>query len=100
MKCEEKVSAFKDEDFISIHCPLEDEPTAILDTFPDNDDLYHKVFEIPKDYLIEVLESMDGFNNCEGVELERFYQEYIWDETEVIYNSAKKNGKIVSEWSE
>lgn len=83
-----------------IRCPKDDQTNAVLDTFPDDDKYFHKVFIVPKQYLIDVLERMDGFNEQKGVNLEQFYEEYIWDETEVIYNCAKKDAEIIFERNE
>lgn len=68
-----------------------------LFTFPDDDKNYCKSFKVQTEWLIEILESMDSFNNREGVDLERFLDNYVWDETWVIYESAKVAGKLVSE---
>lgn len=68
-----------------------------LCSFPDDDKDYCKYFEVPERWLIEILESM---NDRKGVDLERFLENYIWDETWFIYELAKKNGKLIMEKEE
>lgn len=68
-----------------------------LCSFPDDDKDYCKYFEVPETWLIEILESM---NDRKGVDLERFLDNYIWDETWFIYELAKKNGKLIMEKEE
>lgn len=63
-----------------------------LCSFPDDDKYYCKYFEVPEIWLIEILESM---NDRKGVDLERFLDNYTWDETWFIYELAKKNGKLI-----
>lgn len=79
----------------------EDMPGHIkLDTFPDTDDDYCKKFVVEKDWLFSVLESMDQLNERKGVVLERFLFNFVWEETETIYDLAKQQGKLVKEWHE
>ena len=68
-----------------------------LQTFPDDDRNYCKNFTVPKDWLIDILERLDSFNERKGVDLERFMQNYIWDETWFIYLQAKKDEVLVEE---
>lgn len=68
-----------------------------LCSFPDDDKDYCKYFEVPERWLMEILESM---NDRKGVDLERFLDNYIWDETWFIYELAKKNGKLIMEKEE
>ena len=68
-----------------------------LCTFPDDDKNYCKHFEVSRDWLVGILESLDRFNENKGVDLENFLGNYVWDETWFIYELAKKNGKIISE---
>lgn len=74
-----------------------EDDTVTLDTFPDDDRNFSKKFTVPKSWLIDILERLDGFNERKGVDLERFLQNYIWDETWFIYLQAKKDEVIISE---
>lgn len=71
-----------------------------LCSFPDDDKDYCKYFEVPERWLIEILESLESMNDRKGVDLERFLENYIWDETWFIYELAKKNGKLIMEKEE
>lgn len=71
-----------------------------LCTFPDDDRDYCKYFEVPKDWLIDVLERLDNMNERKGVDLEEFLDNYVWDETWFIYNLAKDKGKLIMEKEE
>ena len=74
-----------------------DDDSVTLDTFPDDDRNFSKKFTVPKSWLIDLLEKMDALNERKGVDLERFLQNYIWDETWFIYLQAKKDEVIISE---
>lgn len=66
-----------------------------LCTFPDDDKDYCKYFEVPKDWLVDILERLDDMNERKGVDLERFLNNYVWDETWFIYLLAKDKGKLI-----
>jgi len=68
-----------------------------LCTFPDSDDHYCKQFTVDKDWLIDILERMDALNNREGVDLIRFLENYVWDETWAIYLAAKADERVIEE---
>lgn len=68
-----------------------------LCTFPDDDKDYCKNFSVPKDWLIDILERLDSFNERKGVDLENFFDNYIWDETWFIYLEAKATNNLISE---
>lgn len=72
--------------------------TVELGTFADNDDQFCRVFTVPKDWLIDILERLDGFNEQYGVDLENFLDNYCWDETWFIYKQAKCQGCLLKEW--
>lgn len=74
-----------------------DDDSVTLDTFPDDDRNFSKKFTVPRSWLIDILERLDGFNERKCVDLERFLQNYIWDETWFIYLQAKKDEVIISE---
>ena len=71
--------------------------TVELGTFADNDDQFCRVFTVSKDWLIDILERLDGFNEQHGVDLENFLDNYCWEETWCIYCSAKQVGCVLSE---
>ena len=73
-----------------------DDDSVTLDTFPDDDRNFSKKFTVPKSWLIDILGRLDGFNERKGVDLERFLQNYIWDETWFIYLQAKQC-EVISE---
>lgn len=68
-----------------------------LDTFPDSDEYYSKVFTVPKDWLLNIMDRLDEKNERKGVNLENFLQNYVWDETWFIYLQAKAEGKLIRE---
>lgn len=68
-----------------------------LETFPLDDKNYCHSFVVDRDWLIDVIEKLDSFNNREGVGLENFLENYIWDETWFIYLAAKVEERLVSE---
>lgn len=68
-----------------------------LDTCPYNDVTDCRYFEVPYDWLMDVLESLDNMNERKGVNLTEFLCNYIWDETEFIYELAKKHDKLLTE---
>ena len=71
--------------------------TVTLDTFPNDDRNFSTRFVVPKNWLIDILESLDSFNERKGVDLDRFLQNYIWDETWFIYLQAKGKEMLISE---
>lgn len=80
---------------------LTDLPDCIvLDTFPDDDKDYQKKFVAEKNWLFETIQTLDSFNERKGTTLENFLYNYVWEETEVIYDLAKRQGKLVKEWHE
>lgn len=68
-----------------------------LCTFPNDDKDYCKVFSVPTDWLIDILERLDKVNERNGVDLENFLENYVWDETWFIYLQAKAKGKLLRE---
>lgn len=71
-----------------------------LCTFPDDDKDYCKYFEVPETWLVGILDSLDSVNERKGVDLERFLNNYVWDETWFIYELAKDKGKLITEKEE
>ena len=71
--------------------------TTELDTFPDDDKDYCKLFEVPTDWLLDVIRAMDSYNERKDVTVQQFCEEYVWEETEVIYDLAKCQGKLLRE---
>lgn len=71
--------------------------TTELDTFPDDDKDYCKLFEVPTDWLLETIRTMDGYKERKGVTVQQFLEEFVWEETEVIYELAKQQGKLLRE---
>ena len=71
--------------------------TISLDTYPDNDIDKHKTFEVPTGWLIDILESLDNFNERQGVNLNNFLNNYCYNETDFIYEQAIIQGKLISE---
>lgn len=63
-----------------------------LCTFPDDDKDYCKYFEVPKDWLVNLLNKLDSINERKGVDLSNFLDNYVWDETWLIYLQAKQDG--------
>lgn len=79
----------------------EDMPGHItLDTFPDTDDDYCKKFIVEKKWMFDALQNSLSHNENEPTTLENFLYNYVWEETEVIYDLAKQQGKLVKEWHE
>lgn len=79
---------------------LQTYPTTRLSTFPEDDKDYSIVFEVPTDWLIDVLERLDERNENVGVNLADFMANYIWDESWFIYELARKEGKVIRIWKE
>lgn len=75
---------------------LENNPTELC-TFPDDDKNYCKWFKVDLKTVLDVLEELDSKNNNEGVSLRRFLDNYVWEETLIIYEYAKANKKILME---
>ncbi len=71
--------------------------TVELCTFPDDDKDYCTAFSVPKAWLLALLGRMDALNNREGVDLERFLDNYVWDETYFIHEQAVCDGVVTSE---
>lgn len=76
---------------------LTTEEQVVLETFPEDDKYYSLEFVVPKDWLIDILERLDALNNCEGVDLQRFLDNYIWDETYFLHAAAEEDGVIISQ---
>ena len=68
-----------------------------LCTFPDDDNDFCKLFKVQKNWLINLLEKLDSFNERKGVDIDEFLENYIWDETWFVYMQAKKEDKIIEE---
>lgn len=68
-----------------------------LDTFPESIGTTCVRFVVEKDWLIPILESLDSFNERKGVDLDHFLSNYGFDETDLIHELAKKQGKILHE---
>lgn len=71
-----------------------------LCTFPNDDKNYCKYFEVSENWLMEILESFDNMNERKGVDLENFLNNYVWDESWVIYELAKRDNKLIMEKEE
>lgn len=62
-----------------------------LRTYPDRDDKKYKLFAVPRFWLTRTLERMDELNNRQGVDLDNFIENYVYAETEAIYEMAKSS---------
>lgn len=72
----------------------------ILYTYPSNKDFFCKKFEVEEGYLIHTLCDIDKINTLntrEGEELSNFLQNYKYGETQLIYEKAKKENKLLSD---
>ena len=72
----------------------------ILYTYPSNKDFFCKKFEVEEGYLIHTLCDIDKINTLntrEGEELSNFLQNYKYGETQLIYEKAKKENKLISD---
>lgn len=72
----------------------------ILYTYPSNKDFFCKKFEVEEGYLIHALCDIDKINTLntrEGEELSNFLQNYKYGETQLIYEKAKKENKLLSD---
>ena len=79
----------------------EDMPGHIkLDTFPDTDFDYCKKFIVEKNWMFDTLQNSLLHNEYGPTTLESFLYNYVWEETEAIYDLAKQQGKLVKEWHE
>ena len=85
---------------LETNASLRSRPTTRLSTFPEDDKDYSVVFEVPTDWLIDVLERLDERNENVGVDLANFMANYIWDESWFIYEFARKEGKVIRIWKE
>lgn len=74
-----------------------DDKVIGLCTFPDDDKDYCKYFEVCKEFLIDILETLDRNNEQKGVDLDNFLNNYVWDETWFIYEQAKQQNKLIME---
>lgn len=78
----------EDESTVQCGCYIGQEKIELC-TFPDDDKNYCISFEVPKYWLLMLLERLDSLNSREGVDLPRFLDNYVWDETWFIYQQAK-----------
>lgn len=53
--------------------------------------------EMPKGWLLDILQRLDEKNGRKGVDLDNFLENYVWDETWFIYLQAKKEGTLLRE---
>ena len=67
----------------------DDEQVVRLCTFPCSDSFYCRTFYVRKGWLHEQLEI--------GASVEKFLEEYTWDATYFIYQSAKADYRILYE---
>lgn len=70
---------------------------VILYTYPSNEDFFYKKFEVEEGYLILSLSDIDKLNAREGEELSIFLQNYEYGETQLIYEKAKGENKLLSD---
>lgn len=72
-----------------------------LFTYPDNDLYFCKLFEVPKDILLDVMGGMSRFHVKTGIDndsaIKDFLQNYEWAEAHEVYEKAKHDNKLVSE---
>ena len=68
-----------------------------LATYSDSDESHDKVFAVPEDWLLDLLERLDDLSERKGVDLDNFLQNYCYDETWFIYNQAVKEEMLIRE---
>lgn len=67
-----------------------------LETYSDNEnDETPKKFKVPKAWLLKLLKEMDSLNTRQGVNLDNFLQNYVYDETYAIYCIAESKNKLL-----
>lgn len=98
MTDEDDISDYISDETGFCHCGFE--LIIGLCTFPDDDKNYCKYFEVHENYLLDILERLDNANEQKGVDLENFLENYVWDETWVIYEQAKKDNNLIVESEE
>lgn len=69
----------------------------VLDTFPESIGTTAIRFTVAKDWLLPILESMDSFHLRQGVDLNRFLDNYDYSETDLIRELAKRQGRLLHE---
>ena len=67
-----------------------------LETYSDNEiDETPNKFKVPKAWLLKLLKEMDSLNTRQGVNLDNFLQNYVYDETYAIYCIAESKNKLL-----
>lgn len=74
-----------------------EDDAVTLYTHPQSNDFFCKKFEVEEGWLLNTLIDIDKLNAREGVELSNFLQNYEHAETQLIYEKAKKERKLLSE---
>ncbi len=70
--------------------------TTELETFPDEDTAYCKVFEVPTDWLYGIIRTMDEYQT-EILSPKQILDTFFWIDNEEIYRIAKQKGKLLRE---
>lgn len=74
-----------------------EDDAVTLYTYPESNDFFCKKFEVEEGWLLNTLIDIDKLNAREGVELLNFLQNYEYGETQLVYQKAKNEGKLISE---
>ena len=71
--------------------------TIELCTFPKDDADYCLSFIVPQTWLIKVIKKEDERSGRKPTSLNKFLDNYCWDETYFIYEAAKTDGVLLKE---
>ncbi len=70
---------------------------VLLDTFPDDDKDYCKTFVVEKSVFLKILDWLASGEQNSEIDVENFFENYVWEETEIIYEKAKEENEILFE---
>lgn len=96
LDCSEAADAFE-RAACNLNVEFYDDSPVELCTYPDHDSKFTKIFKVEHDWLIDKIIDLHKLNDGERTNLQNFLDNYIWEETEIIYQAAKTEHKLISE---
>lgn len=77
--------------------PNEKYDSVLLETYPDKAENWIRVFSVPFDWFVNIMDNLSMLTNDTPFDLQFFLDNYCFDETYLVYQIAKRERVMLSD---